>query len=115
VAGLTIGVMIIPQAMAYAYLAGLPAIYGLYNAFIPPLVYFPFGKSPNLAIGPLAVMGLLISETISSLNPADTAEYVSYSISLAFLIGVIYLTLGILRLGFLFNFLSRPVLSGKLL
>lgn len=111
-AGLTVGVMLIPQGMAYASIAGLPAVYGLYASIIPILVYAFFGTSRQLAVGPVAMVSLLTATAISSFQGISTQEYISYAILLALLVGVIQFSLGLFRLGFLVNFLSHPVISG---
>jgi SulP family sulfate permease len=111
-AGLTVGVMLIPQGMAYAMLAGLPMIYGLYASIVPLILYAIFGTSRQLAVGPVAMVSLLIAAGISGLNPADTETYVALAIMLALMVGVVQLLMGVFRLGFLVNFLSHPVISG---
>ncbi|WP_235296301.1 SulP family inorganic anion transporter [Portibacter marinus] len=111
-AGLTVGVMLIPQGMAYALLAGLPPIYGLYASTIPLIIYALFGTSRHLAIGPVAIVALLISSGVSSLAAQGTAEYILLAILLALLVGLIQFMMGIFKLGFLINFLSHPVISG---
>lgn len=111
-AGLTVGVMLIPQGMAYASIAGLPAVYGLYASIVPILVYAFFGTSRQLAVGPVAMVSLLTATAISSFQGISTQEYISYAILLALLVGVIQFSLGLFRLGFLVNFLSHPVISG---
>eukprot|EP00026_Physarum_polycephalum_P002885 Phypoly_transcript_02894.p1 GENE.Phypoly_transcript_02894~~Phypoly_transcript_02894.p1 ORF type:complete len:746 (+),score=98.98 Phypoly_transcript_02894:338-2575(+) len=110
--GLSSGTMIIPQAMAYAFLAGMPPIYGLYCAFVPTLMYVIFGSSRHLAIGPLAIVSILVGAAVNDLNPKTTEEYIGLANLLALLVGINFLLMSILRLGFLINFLSRPVLSG---
>lgn len=111
-AGLTVGVMLIPQGMAYAMLAGLPPIYGLYASTIPLLIYALFGTSPQLAVGPVAMDSLLVASGVSQFAEIGTSEYISMAILLALMVGVIQLLMGIFRLGFLVNFLSHPVLVG---
>jgi SulP family sulfate permease len=111
-AGLTVGVMLIPQGMAYAMLAGLPPIHGLYAVTIPLLVYAILGTSRQLAVGPVAMVSLLAAAGIGALEPQTTADYLTYAFTLAFLVGIIQLGMGILRMGFVVNFLSHPVLSG---
>eukprot|EP01132_Coremiostelium_polycephalum_P007987 gene7987-9828_t len=110
--GLSSGSIIIPQSMAYALLAGLPPIYGLYTAFIPPLIYTFFGSSRHLAVGPLALMSILVGSAVQSLNPTSILEYIGLANLLSLLVGINFLIMGFLQLGFLINFLSRPVLSG---
>ncbi len=111
-AGLTVGVMLIPQGMAYSMLAGLPPIYGLYAATIPLILYAMFGTSRQLAVGPVAMVALLIATGVSELAVAGSQEYIVYAITLALMVGMIQLTMGVFRLGFLVNFLSHPVISG---
>lgn len=111
-AGLTVGVMLIPQGMAYAMLAGLDPIHGLYASFIPIIVYAFFGTSRQLAVGPVAMISLLTNSGVNTLNPQGPDEYFAYAILISFIAGGIELVLGALRLGFLVNFLSHPVLSG---
>jgi len=111
-AGLTVGVMLIPQGMAYASIAGLPAVYGLYASLVPLLIYAILGTSRQLAVGPVALVSLLTATAISSFGEISTEQYILYAILLAFLVGVIQFLLGIFRLGFLVNFLSHPVVSG---
>ena len=112
VAGLTIGVMLVPQGMAYAYLAGLPPIYGLYGGLVPLLIFAFFGSSRQLSIGPVAVSALLILAGVSPLAEVGSAEYIELVILAGLLIGLLQILLGFLRLGFLVNFISHPVISG---
>ncbi len=109
-AGLTVGVILIPQAIAYAMIAGLPPQYGLYGALIPLLVYVFLGTSRFLALGPVAIDSLLVAVGLGALalSPSD---YIGAAIFLAFFVGGIQLLLGLLRMGFLVNFLSQPVVS----
>jgi SulP family sulfate permease len=111
-AGLTTAVMLIPQAMAYAMLAGLPPIHGLYAATIPLLAYAVFGSSRQLAIGPVAMDSLLVAVGVGALASRGSEAYVSYAILLAAMVGLMQIILGLARAGFLINFLSRPVISG---
>ena len=111
-AGLTVGVMLIPQGMAYAYIAGLPAVYGLYAAIVPLIVYAIFGTSRQLAVGPVAMVSLLTATAIGSFEGLSPSDYISYAILLAFLVGMIQFLIGVFRLGFIVNFLSHPVISG---
>ena len=111
-AGLTVGVMLIPQGMAYASIAGLPAVYGLYASIIPILIYAFFGTSRQLAVGPVAMVSLLTATAIGAFQGLTLTEYISYAILLALLVGLIQFLLGLFRLGFLVNFLSHPVVSG---
>ena len=111
-AGLTVGVMLIPQGMAYASIAGLPAVYGLYASIVPLIIYAVFGTSRQLAVGPVAMVSLLTATAIGSFEGLSTSDYILYAILLAFLVGAIQFLLGFFRLGFLVNFLSHPVISG---
>ena len=113
-AGLTVGVMLVPQGMAYALLAGVPPIYGLYGALIPIIIYAIFGTSRHLSIGPVAISASLILSGISSIEGVETMtpQYIQLVILAGFLIGIGQLLMGVLRLGFLVNFLSHPVLAG---
>ena len=111
-AGLTVGVMLIPQGMAYAMLAGLPPIYGLYASIFPLIIYAIFGTTRQLAVGPVAMDSLLVAAGVGALAVAGTEEYIALAILLAFMVGILLLVMGIFRLGFLVNFLSRPIISG---
>ncbi len=111
-AGLTVGVMLIPQGMAYAMLAGLPPIYGLYASIFPLIIYPFFGTTRQLGIGPVALDSLLVAAGIGAIAAVGSSEYIIFAILLAFITGVLLLLMGIFRLGFLVNFLSRPVISG---
>ena len=111
-AGLTVGVMLIPQGMAYAMLAGLPPIYGLYASTIPLIIYAIFGTSRQLAVGPVAMVALLIATGVGHIAEPGSDQFISLAILLALMVGVIQLLLGLFRLGFMVNFLSHPVISG---
>ena len=111
-AGLTVGVMLIPQGMAYSMLAGLPPIYGLYAVTIPLIIYALLGTSRQLAVGPVAMVSLLIASGVGHLAAAGTEQYIALAILLALLVGVIQFSMGLFRLGFLVNFLSHPVIAG---
>ncbi len=111
-AGLTVGIMLIPQGMAYASIAGLPEVYGLYASIVPLLIYALLGTSRQLAVGPVAMVSLLTATAISSFEGITIEQYIMYAIILAFLVGAIQFLLGIFKLGFLVNFLSHPVISG---
>lgn len=112
VAGITVATVLVPQAMAYARLAGLPPVYGLYGAFLPPVVAAFWGSSRHLATGPVAMASLISAAAISSLATPGTDDYIGYSITLALLVGVIRVLLGVFRLGVLVNLLSSPVVAG---
>lgn len=111
-AGLTVGIMLIPQGMAYALIAGLPAIYGLYASLVPLVVYALFGTSRQLAVGPVAMVSLLVAAAVAPLAHGNTELYVGLALLLSLMVGVLQFGLGIARFGFLVNFLSHPVLSG---
>ena len=112
VAALIVTVMLIPQSLAYAMLAGLPPEVGLYASVAPLLLYAVFGTSRVLAVGPVAVVSLMTAAAIGQHAVAGTPEYWAVAITLAFLSGALLLLMGVLRLGFLANFLSHPVISG---
>jgi len=111
-AGITVGIMLIPQGMAYAMLAGLPPIYGLYASIVPLIIYAMLGTSRQLAVGPVAMVSLLVASSVGALAAHGSDQFISLAILLALMVGVIQLLLGIFRLGFLVNFLSHPVISG---
>lgn len=111
-AGLTIGAMLVPQAMAYALLAGLPPVVGLYAATIPVIVYALFGTSRQLAVGPVAIVSLLTATALAPLVEEGTAGYLAAAALLALMVGIVHLFLGVFRLGFVVNFLSHSVLVG---
>jgi SulP family sulfate permease len=111
IAGITVALVLVPQSMAYASLAGLPPYYGLYASFLPGIVAALFGSSRQLATGPVAVVSLM---TAAALEPlALTPDmYVAYAIALAMMVGIFQMMLGLLRLGVLVDFLSHPVVIG---
>ncbi len=111
-AGLTVGVMLIPQGMAYAMLAGLPPIYGLYASTVPLVLYAIFGTSRQLAVGPVAMVALLIATGVGHLAEPGTEQFIMLAVLLALMVGMMQFLLGVFRLGFLVNFLSHPVISG---
>jgi anti-anti-sigma factor len=111
-AGLTVALVLIPQSMAYAQLAGLPAYYGLYAAFLPPMVAALFGSSRQLATGPVAVVSLMSAASLEPLATAGSTQFIAYSIALALTVGIFQFSLGVLRLGLVVNFLSHPVVNG---
>ena len=111
-AGITVGIMLIPQGMAYAMIAGLPPVFGLYAALIPQVIYALTGTSRQLAVGPVAMDSLLVASGLGALSLSGLDEYIAMAIFLALFMGVLQLTFGLLRMGFLVNFLSRPVISG---
>ncbi len=111
-AGLTVAVMLVPQGMAYAMLAGLPPIVGLYASIVPLVVYALFGSSRQLAVGPVAMVSLLVASGVSPLARPGTDAYVALAVVLAALVGLVTLAMGVLRLGFVVRLLSHPVVSG---
>ncbi|MDP3360185.1 MAG: solute carrier family 26 protein [Lutibacter sp.] len=111
-AGLAVGIMLIPQGIAYAMIAGLPPIYGLYTAMIPQMVYAIFGTSRQLSVGPVAMDSLIVASGVATLAEIGTEHFIEFAILLAFMMGVLQVLFGIFKLGFLVNFLSRPVISG---
>ncbi|MEN8837333.1 MAG: SulP family inorganic anion transporter, partial [Celeribacter marinus] len=112
VAALIVTIMLIPQSLAYALLAGLPAQMGLYASILPLVAYAIFGTSRALAVGPVAVVSLMTASVVGNMALQGTAEYAAAAITLAFLSGLILLAMGIFRLGFFANFLSHPVIAG---
>lgn len=111
-AGITIGVMLIPQGIAYAIIAGLPPIYGLYTAMIPQIVYALLGTSRQLAIGPAAMDSLIVASGIGVLASIGSEHFIILAILLGFMVGFFQILFGFFKLGFLVNFLSKPVISG---
>jgi len=111
-AGFTVSVMLIPQGMAYALIAGLDPIYGLYASLVPPFVYALFGTSRQLAVGPTALVSLLVAASVRPLADGDPAQYLALALVLTVLVGAIQVVLGLARFGVLTNFLSEPVLAG---
>ena len=112
IAGITVSIILIPQGIAYALIAGIPPIYGLYCALVPQLVYAIFGSSRQVAIGPVAMDSLIVATGVSTLALAGSDSYIAIAILLAFMVGSIQFLLGVFRLGFIVNFLSKPVISG---
>lgn len=112
IAGLTIALVLIPQSMAYAQLAGLPPYYGLYASFLPPMVASLFGSSRLLATGPVAVVSMMTAASLEPLATAGSQQYIAYALLLALVVGLFQFALGAFRLGFVVNFLSHPVVNG---
>ncbi len=112
IAGLTVAILLIPQGMAYALIAGLPPIYGLYAALTPQIVYALLGTSRQLAVGPVAMDSLLVAAGLSALQMVHPSQYIQMAILLAFMMGGIQFLLGLFRMGFIVSFLSKPVISG---
>jgi SulP family sulfate permease len=111
-AGVTVALVLIPQSMAYAQLAGLPAYYGLYAAFLPVIVGAMWGSSHQLATGPVAIVSLLTGSTLAQFASPGSSQFIAYAILLAFMVGIMQFLLGVFRLGALVNFLSHPVIVG---
>jgi len=111
-AGLTVAVMLVPQAMAYAMLAGLPPVVGLYASTLPIIAYVLLGSSRHLAVGPVAMVSLLVFAACSKEAQVGSQEYVSLVVTLTIMVGVLQMAGGLLRLGFVANFFSHAVLSG---
>ncbi|MCP1197948.1 SulP family inorganic anion transporter [Notoacmeibacter sp. MSK16QG-6] len=112
VAAIIVTIMLIPQSLAYALLAGLPPVVGLYASILPLIAYALFGTSRTLAVGPVAVVSLLTAAAVGEIAASGTADYLTAALVLAFLSGIILLTMGLFRLGFVANLLSHPVISG---
>jgi MFS superfamily sulfate permease-like transporter len=112
IAGLTVALILIPQSMAYAQLAGMPVHYGLYASLLPPLLAALFGSSRQLATGPVAIVSLMTSAALSPLATTGSEAFIAYAILLALIVGMFQFALGVLRLGLVVNFLSHPVVNG---
>jgi SulP family sulfate permease len=112
IAGLTVGAMLVPQGMGYALLAGLPPQVGLYAAVVPLVVYAAIGGSRQLGVGPTAISSLLTAAAVAKLSQGDPATAMALAATLAVMVGIMRVALGVGRLGFMVGFLSRPVLSG---
>ena len=111
-AGLTVGVLLIPQSMAYALIAGLPVIYGLYASLVPQIIYALFGSSRQLSVGPTAMDSLLIASGLGLLAVIGSQEYIQLAIILTLMVGVIQTFLGFMKMGFITQLLSKPIISG---
>ena len=111
-AGAIVAIMLVPQGMAYAMLAGLPPEIGLYASILPLIIYGLLGTSRTLAVGPVAIVSLLVASGVAPLADAGSAEYLQLALTLALLVGIIQFIMGVVRAGFLVNFLSHPVVSG---
>lgn len=112
IAGITVALVLVPQSMAYAQLAGLPVYYGLYASFLPPIVAALFGSSRQLATGPVAVVSLMTAAALEPLAAGSPEGYLAYAVLLAFMVGAFQFFLGVFRLGVLVDFLSHPVVIG---
>ena len=111
-AGIVVAMMMIPQGMAYALVAGLPPVIGIYASILPPLLYALFGSSMTQSVGPMAIISLMTATALAPLAASGTGLYVVLAAQLALMSGVVLLACGLLRIGFLANFFSQPVMSG---
>jgi SulP family sulfate permease len=112
VAGVTVSLVLVPQSMAYAQLADMPAYYGLYAAFLPVIIAAAWGSSRQLATGPVAMVSILTGATLTQLAAPGSEQFVAFAISLALLVGAMQITLGLFRMGSIVSFLSHPVIVG---
>ncbi len=112
IAGITVAMVLVPQSMAYAQLAGMPPYYGLYAAFLPVVIGALWGSSHQLATGPVAMVSLLTGSTLANFAAPGTDQFIALAILLALMVGIMELALGLLRLGAIINFLSHPVIVG---
>ena len=112
IAGITVSFLLIPQGMAYALIAGLPPIYGLYAALSPQIIYALLGTSKQLAVGPVAMDSLLVAAGLGTISILGPEDYIQSAILLAFLSGTIQFLLGLFKMGFLVSFLSKPLIKG---
>ncbi|MFC3457376.1 SulP family inorganic anion transporter [Massilia haematophila] len=111
-AGLVVAMMMIPQGMAYALVAGLPPVVGIYASIVPPVLYALFGTSTTQSVGPMAIISLMTASALAPLAPAGSSLYATLAAQLALITGAVLLLCGLLRIGFIANFFSRPVMSG---
>jgi SulP family sulfate permease len=111
-AGIVVAMMMVPQGMAYALVAGLPPVAGIYASILPPVAYALFGTSMTQSVGPMAIVSLMTGAALAPLAPAGSSLYMVLAAQLALISGALLLACGVLRLGFLANFFSRPVMSG---
>ena len=111
-AGIVVAMMMVPQGMAYALVAGLPPVVGIYASILPPVLYAVFGSSMTQSVGPMAIVSLMTGAALAPLADPGSTLYIVLAAQLALISGVILLLCGVLRLGFMANFLSRPVISG---
>ena len=111
-AGLIVAIMLVPQGMAYALLAGLPPQVRLYASIVPLIIYGLLGSSRTLAVGPVAIVSLMVASTLGEVVDNGAISYLAGAVLLAFISGSLLLLMGLFRLGFLVNFLSHPVISG---
>ncbi len=111
-AGIVVAMMMIPQGMAYALVAGLPPVVGIYASILPPLLYALFGSSMTQSVGPMAIISLMTAAALAPLAASGSGLYLVLAAQLALMSGAVLLACGLLRIGFLANFFSRPVMSG---
>jgi len=111
-AGVTVAIMLVPQGMAYAVLAGMPPVYGLYASIVPLFLYAMFGTSRQLAVGPVAMVSLLVVAGVGEIAEIGSDRFIRLAIMTALGVGLFQFLMGVFRMGFLVNFLSHPVLSG---
>jgi sulfate permease, SulP family len=114
VAGLTGAAILVPQSMAYAQIAQLPPVVGLYASVVPLLAYAVIGRSRQLSVGPLASISILSAVGVAKLAPSGTERFIALSATLALIVGIVHVSIGVLRLGFVMRFLSEPVMTGFL-
>ena len=112
VAGINVGILLIPQGMAYALIAGLPPIYGLYAALTPQIVYAILGTSRQLAVGPVAIDSLIVASGLGIISISSPEQYILMAISLAFIVGSFQIIMALFRFSFITNFLSKPIING---
>ncbi|MGD8407159.1 MAG: SulP family inorganic anion transporter, partial [Thiohalophilus sp.] len=112
VAGITVALVLVPQSMAYAQLAGLPVVYGLYASFVPVIVASLWGSSSQLHTGPVAMLSLMSAAALIPLASPGSADFIELSVMLAMMVGILRLGLGLFRLGAIVNLLSSPVIIG---
>ena len=112
IAGITVALVLVPQSMAYAQLAGLPAYFGLYASFLPPMVAAVFGSSRQLATGPVAMVSLMTATALEPIAASGAEGFIMYALTLAIMVGVFQMLLGLLKLGVLVDLLSHPVVVG---
>lgn len=111
-AGIVVGILLIPQGMAYAMIAGLPPVFGLYAALVPQVIYAFLGTSRQLSVGPVAMDSILVATGLAAVSVYGNDNFIIMAIALAMLIGAIQIVLGLLKMGFIVNYLSKPVISG---
>lgn len=111
-AGVSVAILLLPQSMAYALLAGMPPIYGIYSILVAIPIYALFGQQKTVAIGPAAMVAILTSTSLMPFYESASSEYIIAAAALSAMTGIFLLLLGLLKLGFISNFISRPVISG---